>query len=231
MTKYKKLADEITTTIISGKYKDVSMLPTEEIMIKEYGVSRTTLRSAIDLLVQKGYLYRVQGSGVYIRKQDYKDMLSLNSLYGVTQDFSDSEVTSHVISFEKIQADDAQAQKMRCEPGTVLYQFTRLRLIDHVPYSVEESLYNKSYVPYLSPDILQGSIYEYLENDLELKLGFIDRYIVAEALPKKEAELLHLPVSSPALIIDQKVYLESGNLFNYSKVFYNNAVLYSSAKR
>ena len=66
--KYKLIVDEIERDILDGKYNSIGKLPTEEELVATYGVSRTTVRKAIVILSSKGYIYLVQGSGIFIRE-------------------------------------------------------------------------------------------------------------------------------------------------------------------
>ena len=77
MSVYKKIADEIYVEIMNGKYSESKKLPTEEELIAKYKVSRTTIRKSIGILVNKGYVYQVQGSGIFIREAAQKLILKL----------------------------------------------------------------------------------------------------------------------------------------------------------
>ena len=63
---YKKIANDIIKDLLSGKYSETKKLPKEEDLIQFYGVSRTTLRKSIAILVNKGYVYQVQGRVIFI---------------------------------------------------------------------------------------------------------------------------------------------------------------------
>jgi len=229
LVKYKKIAEDISKRIKENEFNNV--LPTEEELIQEYKVSRTTIRSAIDTLVLKGQLYRVQGSGVYLRKQDYEDMLSLNNYNGLTDEFPNNVVTSKVLFFEKKKANKSEAKRLHCEEKTNIYNFIRIRFIDEFPYCIEDMLINKMVIPYLGEDIIKGSLYNYIEEDLGFPLGYVDRYIVAEPLPANYASLFNVEINRPSLVVDQKMYLENGTLFGHAKITYNDTVLFSSSSR
>ena len=74
----------------------------------------------------------------------------------------------------------------------------------------EESYYKKSIVPFLTKEIAERSIFEYLTSALNLNLGFSDSYIHIELLDSKVAKLLDLDTTSPAMIFLQQLYLSSG---------------------
>ena len=88
-TKYKQIVSELEADLLSGKYNEVKKLPREEDLIEKYQVSRTTIRKAIAMLVNKGYVYQVQGSGIFIREASLQDYVSLENLKGLTRDFPD----------------------------------------------------------------------------------------------------------------------------------------------
>lgn len=65
-TKYQLISDEIRSKILSNSFTQGSMIPSETQLQKEYGVSRHTVRQAIALLVNEGYLRKEKGSGTFV---------------------------------------------------------------------------------------------------------------------------------------------------------------------
>ena len=63
---YLKLKDDISTKIHSGVYKKDMRLPSENALCKEWGISRMTVRRALDELVREGLVYRTRGSGTFV---------------------------------------------------------------------------------------------------------------------------------------------------------------------
>lgn len=66
--KYQMIASELRARIQTGVYKDVNMLPTEHTLMNDFQVSRQTIRNALTVLVEEGYIYKRRGSGSYIRQ-------------------------------------------------------------------------------------------------------------------------------------------------------------------
>lgn len=221
MRKYRVVADQLLEEIAQGKYKDEHRLPTEDKLMAEHNVSRNTLRSAIDVLVDKSILYRVQGSGIYIRKPVYPDTITINSIRGFKEEFKNKETHSEVIELEQLTADKEISQKLQCEIGTPVYFVHRMRYIENEPFSIEYSYFNKNIIPYLGREIANNSIYSYIENDLNLSIGFADKYISVEKLSKMDSSHLQLKEADPSLVIEETVYLTNGTLFNHSRVIHN----------
>jgi len=65
--KYQLIASELRSRILSGDYKDVKMLPTEYALMNDFNASRQTIRQALAVLVDDGYIFKRRGSGSYIR--------------------------------------------------------------------------------------------------------------------------------------------------------------------
>ncbi|MEG1482432.1 GntR family transcriptional regulator [Clostridium sp.] len=219
--KYKEIAEVIERNIKSKIYDDKKKLPTEEELMKEFESSRNTIRKAIDILVSEGHIYRVQGSGVFIRETSKEGYLTLGDMKGFTSEFKSKEVRTKVIYLKVILADDELAEKMKCDKGTEIYKVKRIRIIDNLEVAVEYAYYIKNIVPYLNEEIAKTSIYKYITEGLKLNIGFADKIIYCEKLNKGTAEILKLDDGDPALVIEDTVYLTNGHVFNLSKNIFN----------
>ena len=220
-TKYKQIVSELEADLLSGKYNEVKKLPREEDLIEKYQVSRTTIRKAIAMLVNKGYVYQVQGSGIFIREASLQDYVSLENLKGLTRDFPDKKIESKLINLMVINADEDLAKQMKCDVGTDIYFLERLRYVNEEPFAVEYTYLNKNVIPYMSEEIAHRSIYSFIINDLKLSIGFADKIIYADKLDSESAQLLQLSENDPNLVIENTVFLTNGTVFEVSKVIHN----------
>ena len=219
--KYKEMAEQLESNIREGKYNQTKKLPTEDELIKTFGVSRNTVRKAINQLVNRGYIYQVQGSGMFLREDSVKDYVHLGSLRGLLKDLLSSTIETKILELEVIVADEVKAKQMRCTEGSKLYFVKRLRIVDGEPYSIEISYFRKDIVPYLNDDIAKNSIYSYLIDDLELTIGFADKVILCEKMDKETARILNLNPEDPALIIENTVCLVNGTIFELSQSIFH----------
>ena len=220
-TKYKQIVSELEADLLSGKYNEVKKLPREEDLIEKYQVSRTTIRKAIAMLVNKGYVYQVQGSGIFIREASLQDYVSLENLKGLTRDFPDKKIESKLINLMVINADEDLAKQMKCDVGTDIYFLERLRYVNEEPFAVEYTYLNKNVIPYMSEEIAHRSIYSFIINDLKLSIGFADKIIYADKSDSESAQLLQLSENDPTLVIENTVFLTNGTVFEVSKVIHN----------
>src|SRR5690625_4851807 len=140
--KYQIVSASIEHKINTDLYKD--KLPTEDELIVEYGVSRNTIRKAIQILVQKGIIIPIQGSGLFIRKISVDGAINLETFRGLTQDFLKSEIISKLIEFEETISDDKISNAMKCPVGTPIYFVKRLRIVDGINWVIEYSYFNRN---------------------------------------------------------------------------------------
>lgn len=219
--KYQDFAKILRENIEHGDYQANDKLPTEDNLIEMYGVSRYCVRNAINILVECGEVYQVQGSGMFVRKSKREGCMSLGNTRGLTSELEGKDVTTKVIKIEIKQADEKIAMRMHCKIGTWLYYLERIRFVDDEPLSVEYTYYNKSLIPYIDEKIASESLFGHIKNELGLSLGFADKVIFCEKLDYVTAEHLGLDVGEPAVIVEDDAYLSNGKLFNASRIYYN----------
>lgn len=219
--KYKMVVDQIEKEILEGKYPSQTKLPTEEELMRRFDVSRNTIRKAIEILVENGYVYQVQGSGIFLREFTKPGCITMRNMNGLTNEFAKDELKSELLELSLLDADESLAHQMKCKVNTKIYYIKRLRYLNGVPYVIEESYFNKEIIPYLNKEICDGSIYKYITEDLKLNIGFADKVIHCEKLNESDAELLQLQQGDPTLICENTVFLNTGVIFDFSKEKYN----------
>ncbi|WP_270568122.1 GntR family transcriptional regulator [Clostridium beijerinckii] len=228
-TKYEMVVNILEKEMLEDKYSLSKKLPTEEELIKKFNVSKNTIRKAIEILVSKGYVYRVQGSGIFLREFAKNGYAQIRDINGLSKQYSKEKFESKVAEFSLINADEKLSNKMKCDIGTKIYYVKRVRYLNGNPIEIEESYYNKDIIPYLNEEICSKSIFDYITNDLKLKIGFADRIITSEKLTEEEASFLNLEKDDPALVLNNTIFLSSGIVFDISveKFNYKNMKLIS----
>lgn len=219
--KYEKIAEALKDEIIGGKYKQDKRLPTEEVLMKYFNVSRNTIRKAVDVLVNSGCVYRVQGSGVFLREVNDDAFTGSINVAGLTKNFSRDEIKSEVMELSIIKPDKNIISKLECSEESKIYYVKRLRYVNGEPIEIEESYYNKDIVPYLNKEICENSIFNYMRDDLKLNIGFANRVLTCDKLEKCDAEIINLKEGDPCLKIENVVALSNGKKFDYSIEKYN----------
>lgn len=94
--KYKKIADSLEKDIREGKFNETKKLPTEEELMSIFRVSRNTIRKVVGQLVNRGYIFQVQGSGMFLRETPITDYINLGSLRGLTKNLVSQNIETKV---------------------------------------------------------------------------------------------------------------------------------------
>lgn len=232
MAKYHEISTELIKEIVDGKYSERGKLPTEMELSSHFDVSRNTIRSAINLLTDEGYVYKIQGSGIYLRPVNFDESTNLNLIKGFSSEQVAETSKIHILKLETISADTVLAAELNCKIGDPLYYLKRVRFVNNEPVRVEQSYYRQEVVPYLGKEIARDSIYNYLTKNLKLQIGFADRKIQADYLSQENAQLLGLAENDPALVVNEKIYLSNGQIVMLGEgiLHFKKISLFSSAK-
>lgn len=220
MHKYEQVAQAIRNRIQDGTYTLKSALPDQMQLCKEFDASRITIKRALNLLIEEGYLYSRQGSGTYVMKNALAKS-ELDSRYdvytGLTDQLSDQIVTSKVIQFVIRNPVDDEADKLLLTEEDFIYDIKRVRYLDGAEYLIEHTLMPVNVIPDVTKKVLAGSIYSYIKHTLGLKIGGLNRRITAEKPDELEQEYLFCTKEDPVLQVEQVVHLIDGTPFEYSR--------------
>lgn len=204
---YEQLHEDMLSKIVSRKWKPGKRIPAEMELCEIYGVSRITVRKAIEDLVRAGYLARQRGKGTFVRIEHIENELS--KFYSFSESLKSEGIkeVAEVLAFEEILATTELSEKLGLsEDAHFVYKITRLRSVDDVPYAVESSYIPKN----LFQDLTVESVADNgLYNSMRL-LGIApDRAretFRATALGGLESRLLQRPLRTPVMSIDRITY-------------------------
>ena len=184
-----------------------TVLPPEPQLCAEYGVSRITLRRAVDGLVADGHLVREQGRGTYVTRpgirHEYRESF-VHRIAGFSSVMSETgaQVGTSVLTQRVVVAPPSVAAELRLSPADDVVELVRLRSVDGAPNHVAhtylpESLFPKS----AEQDFSQGSLYEYLRREYAADLAHARIVVDVDTAAPDEAELLQVVAGSPLLVV------------------------------
>jgi GntR family transcriptional regulator len=184
-----------------------TLLPPEPVLCAEYGVSRITLRRAVDGLVADGHLVREQGRGTYVTRpgirHEYRESF-VHRIAGFSSVMSETgaQVGTSVLTQRVVVAPPSVAAELRLSPADDVVELVRLRSVDGAPNHVAhtylpESLFPKS----AEQDFSQGSLYEYLRREYAADLAHARIIVDVDTAAPEEADLLQVVAGSPLLVV------------------------------
>lgn len=221
MVRYRAVADDIRSKILTGAYSSKNALPEQVILAKEYNTSRMTIQKALEILRNEGLIYSARGSGTYVRKNArmLSELDSLADVYeGVTKLLGNKgKVTSDIIEFSIRFPNEIECEKLMIDSHKPVYDIVRLRFFKDEPLLLEYTIMPIEVIPNITEDILNHSIYSYIEDTLGYQIGVANRRIHADRPNKKDKLYLDCKDNDPVLEVDQVVFLDSGIPFEYSQ--------------
>ena len=179
------LADLITTELEAG-----DPVPSERTLTERFGVSRMTVRQALDALVTEGALVREQGRGTFVARH-FADFEMRLTTFGEEARRRGLDPGTQVLEFEQVPATARVATELGVAEGAAMHHVVRLRTADGRPMGVEHSWIPVALIPDLLDDGVPESLYGALRDHGLAPTWGEDTLTASEATPA-EAELLGL---------------------------------------
>lgn len=220
MAKYEEIAEDIRNLILNGKYNPNEQLPLEKEMCEYYGVSRITIKKAVDELVTQGLVIKRRGSGTFVKAVDDDDVQELSmakQFEGFSETNKGKSIYSKIIKFEVIHPSEEILTKLKITSDDFVYYIIRARYADEEPYVMEYTYMPIDLISGIKNDILTSSIYGYIEKELNLKIKSAHRTIRAILPNELEQEWLKIESNFPMLEVEQIGFLDNGQPFEYSR--------------
>lgn len=195
-------------------------IPPERRLAVDMGVSRPTLRAAIEELVREGLLLRRHGSGTYVAEPKIALPLTMTS-------FSDDmrqrgmRPDSQILSFEEQSAGAKLGARLRVSPADRLWAIRRLRLADDETMAIEFLHVPQRVAPSLTQRDLEGqSFYDLLVRRYDVVVVAGTQTIEPTVTNDEEAEVLGVPVHSPAFLFERTSTSERGEVVEFVRSIY-----------
>jgi GntR family transcriptional regulator len=197
-----------------GQLPPKTVIPTELELMERFGVSRITLRKAIDDLVVEGLLERQQGKGTFTSSP--KLTHELNAITSWTEQIRAlgySPRTAHKVCKE-ISAPTRVAHALNLSPLEKVFMLRRTRLAGEEPLSLMTNYIPSRMVPDIANECDKGeSLYELLEKRYGLIPYRAIDTVETRSATDEEAELLGIEPWSPILLVTRLSYLRDGAPF------------------
>lgn len=218
MAKYKDIANDIRTKILNQEYQYGQKLPYEYILCMSYQCNKETMKKALDILVKEGLIIRRRGAGTFVKEQTPTMQESKAKLTkGFTARYKDKkEVGTEIVEFSVLPADEYLAKKMQIEVGDFVYHIIRLRTLDNEPHVLSITYMPINLIPGLKVEHIQNSVYNYIEQNLKLKIQSAHLTISSALSTPLEQQYLHLKDNEPFIQEEQISYLTNGAIFEYT---------------
>ncbi len=194
-------------------------IPSERDLATRYGVSRMTLRTAIDDLVRDGLLVRRQGAGTYVARPKISKQIHLTSF---TDDMRARGLTAttRVLSLARKPAGARVGARPGVSPAEMVVSVGRLRLADDEPMAIEWLSVPDRVVPDITRADFEGSFYRVLEERFGIVIDGGSQTLEPTVTDEEESALLGVPLHSPALFVERVTWTSDGVPTEYTRTMY-----------
>ncbi len=216
---YLQLQRRIADAIASGRLAPGDSLPAERDMATMTGLSRVTVRKAVQALVAGGQLTQRRGSGTFVQAKVERLEQALSLLTSFTEDMArrGKSVESVWLARQVTMPSPEEVMALGLGAGERVARLERVRRSDDVPLAIERASLSTATLP--DPTVVEKSLYAVLEAHGCRPVRAVQR-ISAANLGARDADLLGVPTGAAGLKIERISYLPSGRVVEFTRSLY-----------
>lgn len=214
---YLRIRHKIEERIERGDYAPGSALPSENDLAEEFGTTRLTVRNAMDALVERGVVRRVQGKGAFVATRDFDRMPTSQGGFRKVAQALGMEPSVRLLASGRRRAGAYYGWLFGIDENELLYSLRRLNSLDGEPVALENTLIPLNLFPSIEDvDIQVFSLYETYEL-LGHTVARVQEKLDVMRLTAREAGLLHVDAGDPALVSECVSYDAAGCAIEYAR--------------
>jgi GntR family transcriptional regulator len=214
MTKQRETRERVLELIEELTVGDA--IPSERQLTIELGVSRLTVRAALDELVREGYLLRRRGAGTFVAEPKVAKGMEITSF---SEDMRQRGLTpgSRTLELRVMPAGARLGRILHVSPAEPVLAAKRLRLAEGEPMAIELLHVREALVPGLSAlDLEQDSFYDLLERRYGVTIVGGSQTVEPTVTNEEESETLGVPLHSPALLFERVTRSPEGDVVEFT---------------
>lgn len=202
---YKQIKDDIIQQINAGEYKQGQRIPTENELCAKHGVSRITVRRAINDLIQENVLMTQRGKGTFVVKKNIDHVLMAGKSFSEICADNGKAVSSKLLQMSICRPSDKDIRLLQVREDELIFYIQRVRYADGVPVMIEQNYFHPRYLSLINYDLEKCSLYQILRTDFDLKECISGQTIEIARATQEEAAELNIKVGSPVLMTQEVV--------------------------
>lgn len=210
---YFQIASRIESAIESGTLPPGSRLENEIALGERLGLSRPTVRRAIQDLVDKGLLVRRRGIGTQVVQRPVTRKVELTSLYDDLESGQKHPRTDLLVR-EVIGADEHIAETLSVPRGSEVLHLKRVRYADNMPLAILENFLTSEFIVLTEQELRLHGLYQ-LMRSRGTTMSVAHQRIGARAAGAEEGRLLGIKSQSPVLTMDRTAYNNAGRAVEF----------------
>lgn len=221
---YRKLYEKLRKLIEDGTYVRGDLLPSENELCAAHHLTRPTVRNALDMLVNDGFIVRYQGKGSIVQGQPKG--IGILSLSGTTSAIGDEKLSTRIIVKPNIRSwEKAFAYEISENDKSVgCIYMERLRLINDIPVFYDITMIPNINLPrFTSRSLEDKSLFEILRLHYHIQIKGGEQKIMAITANKRIREHFQVKKNHPILRLDRKMETNRPEFAFYSQIYCNTS--------
>ncbi|MBN1315682.1 MAG: GntR family transcriptional regulator [Anaerolineales bacterium] len=217
---YHQLKEWLINQIEFGNLDRGGQIPSENTLCSLLGMSRTTVREALNQLVSEGWLYRVRGIGTFVKDSQVEPSL-VQKLTSFAEDMQEKHIpyASELLYCEVVPATLKMAARLQIAPNADVVHLERLGSAEGEPLVLADTYLPVEYCPDIkNADFTNRSLYDLLEKVYGLIVVKARRTLQTSVANEYEAKKLNITPGDPIQVMSTIAFLGSGNPVEYSKL-------------
>lgn len=223
---YAQVASALASDIAAGALSPGAQIPPEDGLIERFGVSRTTVRKAVESLVARGLVEIRRGRGTFVAAPKIRQ--ELTELSGFVEDMValGRTPTARLLAKGPVAADNTAAHHLRLLPGTQIYRIERIRLADGTAMSFDVTFLPLDIGKKVARNDLESEpIFSLLEDKYNVPLVEAEYQLEAVTADEHVADALGVPVGSAIFLIERTSYTEGHEPIDYERLYYRGDLI------
>ena len=222
---YIQVKENLEEGIRNGTYPVGTKLPSESTLCTKFGVSRITIRQALDMLENKGMTYAVHGKGTFVKASIIDSSLQKISTFGETLEKMGYKGYTKIVSFEEKQADDFDAL-LRGQEWSRICNFALTGYAMDTPVVTYRSVIRSPFgaMMYQAALELEKKSIPFSTFDLYSRIGVeigkINQQVAAINADAEIAKILNINEGDAVLVLDSVIMDKNMKPIEYKKGYY-----------
>ena len=215
---YDLIEQNLRQLILSGQLNTGESVPSEWELAGLYGVSRLTVRNALDNLTRQGWLVKRHGVGTFVAHPTITEIAPSKLSFSEQMHAIGRKPTSRLISLRLIPAEAEIGKQLKLEPGEPVVEIVRVRLADGEPILLETSYLSQKRFPGLekATELTSSSLYEWLAAHYQTSVAVMDQTLEPVLLSEIQAQYLETQPGTPAMFSKVLAYTSAGEPIEYA---------------
>jgi GntR family transcriptional regulator len=218
---YEKISNDLLDQITTKTLTPGDRIPSETELATQYGVSRMTVRQALDQLLARNVVVKRRGAGTFVTQSNprFRRLNRLQSFRGETG-LENANVRTEIKFQGRLVPPAVVAERLGLKPGQEAVRLQRIRVVEGTPAAIQDTWLPYTLAPQLARvQLIDGSLYRTLSELCGIRLSWAEQEISASAATTEQAAWLLIARSSPLIATIRLTYQDAATPIEYTRAW------------